>query len=50
MTIGYRDYIGLVEVEVDYNVGFVNGYAFFSSNEKDYKVKISDIVYISKAE
>ena len=51
MNVTYRDELGMVEVIVDgYNVGFVNGYAFFSSEEKDYKVAIGNIVCISKIE
>ena len=49
MNVTYRDELGMVEVVVDgYNVGFVNGYAFFSSEDKDYKIAIENIVCISK--
>ena len=51
MIVTYRDKMGLVEVFVDgYNVGFVNGYAFFSSVNRDYKINVNDIVCISKEE
>ena len=51
MKVTYRDELGIVEVIVNgYNVGFVNGYAFFSSEEKDYKIAIENIVCISKTE
>lgn len=49
MLVTYRDELGMVEVVVDgYNVGFVNGFAFFSSGEKDYKIAIENIVCVSK--
>jgi hypothetical protein len=49
MIVTYRDEIGMVEIIVDeYDIGFVDGYAFFSSDEKDYKIAIDSIVCISK--
>ena len=49
MSVTYRDTLGMVEVVIDdYNVGFVNGYAFFSSEEKDYKIPVANIICISK--
>lgn len=49
MLVTYRDELGMVEVVVDgYNVGFVNGFAFFSSEEKDYKIAIENIICVSK--
>lgn len=49
MLVTYRDELGMVEVVVDgYNVGFVDGFAFFSSKDKDYKIAIENIVCISK--
>ena len=51
MKVTYRNELGMIEVIVDgYNVGFVNGYAFFSSEEKNYKIAIENIVCISKIE
>lgn len=49
MKVTYRDELGIVEVIVDgYNVGFANGYAFFSSEDKNYKIAIENIVCVSK--
>lgn len=51
MLLTYRDELGMVEVVIDsYNIGFVNGYAFFSSGEKDYKIPIENIICVSKIE
>lgn len=51
MLVTYYDEFGFVEVVVDgYNIGFVNGYAFFSGEKKDYKIAIENIVCISKIE
>ena len=51
MLVTYRDELGMVEVVVDgYNVGFVDGYAFFSSEDKNYNIAIENIVCISRME
>ena len=49
MKVTYRDELGIVEVIVDgFNVGFVDGYAFFSGEDRNYKIAIENIVCISK--
>lgn len=51
MKVTYRDDIGILEVVVDgYNVDFMNGFVFFSSGEKDYKIAIENIICVSKVE
>lgn len=45
MTVTYRDELGYVQVEVDSNgIQFTDRYAYFSSDEKEYKVKIENLV------
>ena len=47
MILIYRDEIGYVQVEVDGNgIQFVDGYAYFGNDEREYKVKIDNIVRI----
>lgn len=49
MLVTYRDELGMVEVVVDgYNVGFVDGFAFFSSEDKNYKIPVGLLICISK--
>jgi len=44
MIIVYRDEIGEAAVYVnEYGISFCEGYAYFSSNTRDYKVKIEHI-------
>ena len=49
MILVYRDDIGYVQVEVDNNgIQFVDGYAYFGNNEREYRIKIEDVVCIEE--
>lgn len=51
MLLTYRDKLGMVNIVVDgYNIGFVNGFAFFSSEGENYKIPIENIVCVSKVD
>lgn len=51
MILVYRDEIGYVRVKIDNNgVQFVDGYAYFGSDEKEYKIKIENLVSIEMEE
>lgn len=49
MSITFRDALGYIAVEVDeYGIQFADGEAYFSdANEKEYRVKVGDIVAIN---
>ena len=45
MTVVYRDELGYVQVKIDSNgIQFVNGYALFGNNEREYKIKVENFV------
>lgn len=47
MTVTYRDELGYVQVKVDSNgIQFVDGYALFGNDEREYKVKVENLVCI----
>lgn len=50
MIVTYRDELGCVQVILDdeYDIGFLNGYAYFRSNKKSYKIKVENLVSIGK--
>ena len=49
MYVIYRDTIGLIRVDIDgYNIDFLDGYAYFSNDDRDYKININDICCIRK--
>ena len=51
MTLVYRDELGYVQVVVDNNgVQFVNGYAYFENDEREYKIRIENLVSINMEE
>ena len=51
MTIIYRDEIGLICQEIDNDddcsISFLEGKAYFTSNEKDFKIEVSSIIKIT---
>ena len=51
MTIIYRDGIGVVCQEIendkDCSISFLEGKAYFTSNEKDFKIEVSSIIKIT---
>ena len=54
MYIYFRDALGTVRVEVDAEqsvlcISFINGYCYFSSDGKDYKVPVSEVIAIQNA-
>ena len=51
MILVYRDEIGYVQVEVDNNgVQFVDGYVYFGNDEREYKIKVENIISIGMEE
>ena len=50
MTIVYRDEMGVVcqkiENDEDCSVSFLDGKAYFTSNEKDFQIEVSSIIKI----
>ena len=51
MILVYRDEIGYVQVEVDNNgVQFLDGYAYFGNDEREYKIKIENLISIGMEE
>ena len=51
MLMTYRDAIGYVSVIVDeHGISFLDGYAYFSDNKKEYKVPVGNIVSVEKME
>lgn len=51
MILVYRDEIGHVQVKVDNNgVQFVDEYAYFGNDEKEYKIRIENLVSINMEE
>lgn len=47
MEITYSDELGGVVREVDENgVDFLDGFAYFTSGDKDYKIPMEDVVHI----
>lgn len=51
MTVTYRDELGYVQVKVDNDgVQFVDGYAYFGNDEREYKIKIENLVSIGMEE
>lgn len=51
MLLVYRDELGYVQVKVDdYGVQFVEGYAYFGNDEREYKVKVENLVSIGMEE
>lgn len=51
MILVYRDEIGHVQVKVDNNgVQFVDGYAYFGNDEREYKIKIENLISIGMEE
>ena len=51
MILTYRDELGYIQVKVDdYGVQFVEGYALFSNDEREYKIKVENIMFIGMDE
>ena len=51
MLLIYRDEIGYVQVEVDNNgIQFLDGYAYFGNDEREYKIKAENIMSIGMEE
>lgn len=47
MTIYYRDEIGEIGVDIDfYNIQFLNGECYFSSNGEEYRIKTEQLIEI----
>lgn len=47
MEITYRDELGVIVREVNEDgVDFLDGYAYFTSDDKDYEVLVEDVVHI----
>lgn len=50
MWIAYRDGIGVCQLEVDETVCFDRGFAWFSCDNVDFKIPISNVVEIGKTD
>lgn len=51
MTVTYRDELGYVQVKVDNSgIQFVDGYAYFGNDEREYKIKVENIISIGMEE
>lgn len=49
MFVTYRDEAGYITVDIDFwNVQFLNGEAYFSSNNEEYRINILNIVEIGR--
>ena len=47
ITVYYRDELGEVGVDIDfYNIQFVNGEAYFSSNGEEYRIPMDRLIEI----
>ncbi len=47
MTIYYRDEIGEIAVDVDFNnIQFLGGECYFSSNGEEYRIKVEQLIEI----
>ena len=46
MIITIRDGLGYVSLEIENDIAFMDGYAFFTSDNKDYKVHAEHVVEI----
>ena len=47
MAVTYRDELGYVQVKVDSNgIQFVDGYALFGNDEREYKIKVENLMRI----
>ena len=47
MTVAYSDELGVVEVQTDADgVSFVDGVAYFSDGDTDYKVAMSALIAV----
>lgn len=50
MIVCYRDDLGYTGAKVDGEISFLDGYAFFSVDGKDYKVELSNLICIENKE
>ena len=48
MYLCYRDEIGIVKAEVDGTINFVDGFAFFTVDDKEYRIRVNQIIAIDR--
>lgn len=47
MTIIYHDHIGYIAREVDEDISFLDGFVYFESNGKDFKLPVAHVYGIT---